>query len=130
MGLELAEFLVERRRKITVLELGRSLGAQLSIVRRARVIHQLRAHGATLLRNVSIVSIERDTVIYKSGEETHEARGKQVIIAMGAEPETSMANSLSIDPRINATVHSIGDGRRVGYIEGAILDARELVQSL
>jgi 2,4-dienoyl-CoA reductase-like NADH-dependent reductase (Old Yellow Enzyme family)/NADPH-dependent 2,4-dienoyl-CoA reductase/sulfur reductase-like enzyme len=130
VGLELAEYLVERRRKITVLEPGPSLGAELSIVRRARVIHQLRAHGATLHSNVSIVSIERDKVLYKNGEDPCEAHGKQVIIAMGAEPDTTMEDNLSSDSRITARVHSIGDGRRVGYIEGAILDARELVQSL
>ncbi len=130
VGLELAEYLVERRRKITVLEPGPSLGAELSIVRRARVIHQLRAHGATLHSNASIVSIENEKVVYQRDEETHEAHGKQVIIAMGAEPETTMANSLSCDSRIKASVHSIGDGRSVGYIEGAILDARNLVQNL
>lgn len=130
VGLELAEYLVERGRKITVLEPGPSLGAELSIVRRARVIHQLRAHEAIIHSNASIVSIEGDRVLYKSGDKLCEALGKQVIIAMGAEPDTTMANSLSSDSRIKASIHSIGDGRRIGYIEGAILDARELVQSL
>jgi hypothetical protein len=29
-----------------------------------------------------------------------------------------------------AAIANIGDGRSIGYIEGAILDARKLVQSL
>ncbi len=41
-----------------------------------------------------------------------------------------MADALMGDASNTASVSSIGDGRKVGYIEGAILDARELVQKL
>ncbi|MEZ5501885.1 MAG: FAD-dependent oxidoreductase [Halioglobus sp.] len=43
VGLELAEYLVERRRHVTVLECGPAFGPELSIVRRARVLHLLQA---------------------------------------------------------------------------------------
>jgi pyruvate/2-oxoglutarate dehydrogenase complex dihydrolipoamide dehydrogenase (E3) component len=49
VGLELAEFLVDRGRQVTVLEEGPSLGRELSIVRRWRVLDGLRQHGAELL---------------------------------------------------------------------------------
>jgi 2,4-dienoyl-CoA reductase (NADPH2) len=129
VGLELAEYLVERGRKITVLEPEASLGAELSIVRRVRVIHQLQAHGATLYRNAVVSAIEKDKVLYQMEGVDHEAPCKQVIIALGAQAETTMADTLSNNADTKASVSSIGDGRSVGYIEGAILDARELVMS-
>lgn len=49
---------------------------------------------------------------------------------MGAQPETTMADALLKHLGVKATISSIGDGRKIGYIEGAILDARELVQGL
>lgn len=130
VGLELAEYLVERGRKVTVLEPQGCLGAELSIVRRARVIHQLREHGAVLLRNAVVSSIDTDAVIYLIDGEEHRLSAKQVIIAMGAQPETTMADALSACAGNCAEVSSVGDGRQIGYIEGAILDARELVQRL
>jgi 2,4-dienoyl-CoA reductase-like NADH-dependent reductase (Old Yellow Enzyme family)/thioredoxin reductase len=130
VGLELAEYLVERRRKVIVLEPGESLGAELSIVRRARVIHLLREHGAVLQRNAVVTSIEKDHVLYTLDGQDQLAPGRQVIIAIGAQSETTIADALLGDISNTASVSSIGDGRKVGYIEGAILDARELVQKL
>ena len=49
VGLELAEFLVERGRAVKVLEPSSSLGPNLSIVRRSRVVHMLKAVSYTHL---------------------------------------------------------------------------------
>ncbi|MGH8437365.1 MAG: FAD-dependent oxidoreductase, partial [Pseudomonas sp.] len=45
VGLELAEFLIERGRQVCVLESGSHLGRELAIVRRWRVLHGIREHG-------------------------------------------------------------------------------------
>ena len=46
---------------------------------------------------------------------------------MGAEPDDSLLAQLSGS---KAQLHRIGDCREMGYIDGAILDARKLVQTL
>ena len=56
VGLELAEFLVERGRTVKVLEPSGSLGPNLSIVRRSRVVHMLKEHGVELL-TLSLIHI-------------------------------------------------------------------------
>jgi 2,4-dienoyl-CoA reductase (NADPH2) len=127
VGLELAEYLVERRRKVTVLEPGSAFGPELAIVRRARVLHELKAHGAVLHKSAAEIAIGARTVRFALGGEQHEIACSQVIIAMGAQPDDSLFAQLS---QGRAQVHQIGDCRRVGYIDGAILDARELVQRL
>lgn len=127
VGLELAEYLVERRRKVTVLEPGPSLGAELAIVRRARVLHMLREHGVEIYQGAAITDIGADKVRYTQEGEQKELACKQVIIAMGAEGDSRLEEQLAGS---GAQVHRIGDCRDVGYIDGAILDARELVQQL
>ena len=127
VGLELAEYLVERRRKVTILEPGPSLGAELAIVRRARVLHQLREHGTQIHQGAEIVSIGNDRVTYRQADELQEVTCKQVIIAMGAEDDASLEAQLA---DTGTRVHRIGDCRTLGYIDGSILDARRLVQSL
>ena len=57
VGLELAEFLVERGRTVKVLEPSAYLGPNLSIVRRSRFVHMLKERGVDLLTNVMIKEI-------------------------------------------------------------------------
>ena len=130
VGLELAEYLVERGRKVTVLEPSGTLGTELSIVRRARVIHLLKEHGATLVRNAIVTSIEPTTVNYTIQEQNFSIDASQVIIALGAQENTRLADTIGSKLTGNTQVHNIGDSREVGYIEGAMLDARNLAQSL
>tara|TARA_R110002049_G_scaffold156512_12_gene321574 strand:+ start:4834 stop:6924 length:2091 start_codon:yes stop_codon:yes gene_type:complete len=127
VGLELAEYLVERRRRVTVLEPGPALGPELAIVRRARVLHLLREHGTALHKSVDNIDIGERAVRFSLNGEIREQACGQVIIALGAQPDHSLLQQLTGS---RAQVHQIGDCRRVGYIDGAILDARRLVQRL
>jgi 2,4-dienoyl-CoA reductase-like NADH-dependent reductase (Old Yellow Enzyme family) len=127
VGLELAEYLLERGRKITVLEPGPAFGPELAIVRRARVLHTLKTHGAELHKSVSDIDIGPAAVSFTLDGEPQTKACKQVIIAMGAQPDNSLLEQLS---NSGAQIHQIGDCREVGYIDGAILDARKLVQKI
>ena len=127
VGLELAEFLIERGRKVTVLEPSASLGPHLSIVRRSRVVHLLKENGATLITNTTINEISKEGVLYEHDEEAHLAKADQVIIAMGANPNLELTNALKDK---NIAVIPIGDCKSVGYIHGAIADARNAVLAI
>ena len=127
VGLELAEFLIERGRKVTVLEPSASLGPNLSIVRRSRVVHLLKENGATLLTNAKINEISKEGVLYEHDEEAHLGKADQVIIAMGANPNLELTNALKDK---NIAVTPIGDCTSVGYIHGAIADARDAVLAI
>lgn len=127
VGLELAEYLIERHRKVMVLEPGSDLGAELAIVRRARVLHLLRAHGAVIHRQVSAIGIGSNRVDFTVDGERQSTPARQVIIAMGSQPDDRLQARLA---QSGAQVHRIGDCREVGYIDGAILDARKVVQRI
>jgi len=127
VGLELAEYLVERGRNVTVIEPGPALGAELAIVRRARVLHMLREHHVDIHKDAPVVAITQDSVLCEIDGQKQAIPAKQVIVALGAEGDNRLAAQLT---DISATVHRIGDCREVSYIDGAILSAREAVMAI
>ena len=127
VGLELAEFLVERGRTVKVLEPSGSLGPNLSIVRRSRVVHMLKEHKVDLLTNVTIKEIDGQEVIFDHEEAQKSLQADQVIIALGADTNSELSDELT---NLNMPLTSIGDCTSVGYIHGAIADARKAVIDL
>ena len=117
VGVELAEFLAERGRRVTVLEQGDKLAVEMAHPRRARALHEGRAHGVEFVTGAELVSIGRDTVVYNVGGEAHTAAASQIIIASGVEPDHALADSLR-GAGFEVTV--VGDAVQVGYIEGAV----------
>jgi len=131
VGLELAEYLVERGRKVTVLEPSPHMGAELSVVRRARVLHLLRKHGVELMVNVDVSEINNNAVHYRTKDEEQIAVMDTVIISLGAVNNMGFAQQLAdrADDQ-SYEISTIGDCHEVRYIEGAILSARELAITL
>ena len=127
VGIELAEFLVERGRQVTVLDPAEKLAPELSIVRRARVIHELKAHGCTLLSRVTDIQCERHVVSYVHKDTVHRAPSDTVILALGAEGDSTLANHVA---NAGFNVSTVGDCGHVGYIDGAIHSARQAVETI
>jgi len=127
VGIELAEFLIERRRKVTVIEPDKTLAPELSIVRRARVLHELEAHGCGLIRNATDIRCERYGVAFSTKEEAHFEAADTIIVALGAEGDQTLASQLS---STGLDVSVVGDAGSVGYIDGAIHSARSAVNKL
>ena len=127
VGLELAEYLVERGRIVTVLEESPSLGAELAIVRRARVLHMLREDGVKLVKSAEIKDITTDEVLYSVEGETASVAADNVIISIGARGDSTLVDQLTA---AGFTASAIGDCNDVAYIEGAILSARSLAVAL
>jgi len=124
VGLELAEFLSERGRQVTVLESATHPGRGLSIVRRWRVLDNLRRHQVPLLVGVEIESIVADGVHYRdhAGQHQH-LKADAVILALGAHTDDALARHLEA---AGLGVTSIGDCEKLEYIEGALRSAAEV----
>ncbi len=128
VGLELAEFLAERGRSVTVVDEAGHFGRGLPIVRRWRLLAELRKLGVELRPG------HRDIAIRAGGVSAADGAGAavrwdadQVVVAKGARGDLSLANDLE---QTGATVHAIGDCTGVGYIEGAIRSAAVLARSI
>ncbi|MDX3884264.1 MAG: FAD-dependent oxidoreductase [Sphingomonas sp.] len=128
VGLELAEFLAKRGRKVTVLDDAAKFGAGLQVVRRWRVLDELKELGVTLLPEAHDIAILGGRVRYANpnGQERTIA-ADQVIVAKGATGDTALAGDLRAT---GFTVHTAGDCTGVGYIEGAMQDAAEIAANI
>ncbi|SFU14096.1 2,4-dienoyl-CoA reductase (NADPH2) [Pseudomonas marincola] len=128
VGLELAEFLVERGRQVSVLEPSESLGREISIVRRWRVLDNLNKHDVPLLTHCTVQRIDQQAVHYQDAEGVSlSLTADSVVLAIGAGPDETLANKLR---EADIPLQSIGDCNNLGYIEGAIRSATDAVLAL
>ncbi len=119
VGLELAEFLLDRGRQVTVLEPGNRAGREFSIVRRWRVLDNVMSHG-TLHLKATVQEIARDAVLWIDAEGAAQRTvADSVVLAIGAEADDSVATLLAAT---GVPVQRIGDCADVNYIEGAMHD--------
>jgi len=128
VGLELAEFLVERDREVTVVEESPQLGKEFPIVRRFRAVHVARELGVHLLTSMTVSRIHKSEVECKnSNGETKRIPADSVIIAVGAVANHELADSLAT---IGIPVHIIGDADGISYIEGAMYGGATIARSI
>lgn len=128
VGLELAEFLSERGRKVAVIEAAPRLGKGLQLVRRMRILAELAEHGVGLHGGVSEVSIGSTSVSFKDAKGvTQSAPADTVIVAQGAEGDSTLADSFKA---AGFAVHTIGDANGVGYINEAMRGAAQAVRAI
>lgn len=119
VGLELAEFLIERGRQVTVLEAGDKAGRDLSIVRRWRVLEAVEQHGE-LQRNAIVQRIASDAVHWSDGQGIAQRTPcDSVVLALGTGTNLELAQSLEA---AGLPVYRVGDCAQVGTIEGAMRD--------
>ena len=79
------------------------------------------------MTNVMIKEICDQKVIFDYEQTEKSLQADQVIIAIGASANLELADELN---RLNIPLTSIGDCSSVGYIHGAIADARKAVINL
>jgi len=129
VGLELAEFLAERGRKVVVLEEGAQAGLPMAMPRRWTAVRKATGHGVDIVRNATVVSISDVNVRYRVDDKEFEVRGDTVVVASCVESDRSFADELVVSLP-GTSIHVVGDAARVGYIEGAIHSAHEVSREL
>lgn len=128
VGVELAEFLHERGRDVTVIEPAPRLGKGLLLVRRMRLLAELKEHGVPLLGGVQDILIGKSDVSFTdAGGAARTVPADHVIVAMGASGDVSLADQLRAE---GFAVETVGDCNGVGYIEGAMRGAAEAAERL
>ncbi len=128
VGIELAEFLLERGRTVTVIEEAPRLGKGLTLVRRMRILSELAEHGVELCGGAQDIAITPEAVRFTDQSGTaRSVPADTVIVAQGATGDLGLAEALRA---AGLPVTAIGDANGVGYIEGAMREAFEAVQAL
>jgi len=127
VGVELAEFLAERGRQVTIVEEGRLFGVELALVRRWRVLDDLKQLGVVMINNTTVLRIEKTSLVLKTEETETDIPADTVILASGARGDLSLADMCK---ELGYETKVAGDCKGVGYIEGAIRSANEVARAL
>ena len=127
IGVELAEFLSERGREVTVLEESQTLATEMALPRRWRALYTLREHGVRLLTAAAVEEITDAGVVYRQHGERQVAPADHIIIATGVLDNRSLAEAFA---GCAAEIHLVGDCGGVGYIEGALRDAARVARMI
>jgi 2,4-dienoyl-CoA reductase (NADPH2) len=113
-AIELAEWLAERRRRVTVVERGDDIAPEVGLKRRTEHMDRLDRLGVVLHTGVGVERIETAAVVL-DGDRRLPADG--VILAGVLEPDTRLADALK---GTGPEVISVGDCTGLGLIRKAI----------
>ena len=127
VGLELAEFLAERGRRVTLLHEKQVLGLPLAMPRRWTAVKDAKAHGVDIHRNVTVERITPDSVEWSVGEVKHAAKADMVVYADGTTAAAPLADELRA---AGFSVDVVGDAGAVNYIHGAMHTAWDVATRL
>ncbi len=128
VGLELAEFLHERKREIAVIDDAEQFGAGLTMPRRTVMLDQMRETDIQLNPGVRDITIGDHEVSFKDRDgRISRLAADSVIIARGAEPDLRLYQALQEQ---GLDVYHAGDCDGVGYIHGAIRNAADVAAQL
>lgn len=120
VGLELAEFLADRGRRVTVLESGQQLGLPMAMPRRWTAVRRAGELGVTIHRFAEATAITPKSVEFTIKGEAKSVSADAVVYADGTSASAPLAEELQA---AGLPVTVIGDANRVGYIDGAIHSA-------
>lgn len=127
VGLELAEFLAERGRKVTLVHEKQALGLPLAMPRRWTAVKDNLAHGVKIHRNATVDRITEKTVEFTVAGEAFSAPADMVVYADGTTSAAPVADELR---GAGFSVDVVGDAGAVNYIHGAMHSAWEATVSL
>lgn len=127
VGLELAEFLAERGRRVTLLEAGHQVGAPMAMPRRWHAVATAGAHAVSIRRGATVERITPSEVCYRTAEGEGSAPADLVVVASEVAAAAPLADQLR---GRGVDVHTVGDAEDVGYIEGAMHSAWSVARSV
>lgn len=120
VGLELAEFLAQRGKNVTLIEPGPHVGLPMAVPRRWTAVRRADEHGVRIVRNAVVEEITRTEVRYIHEGMPTSALAQLVVVASHIESGAPLAQAL-LDRGLD--VRTVGDADAVGYIQGAIHSA-------
>jgi 2,4-dienoyl-CoA reductase (NADPH2) len=128
-GCELAEFLVKRGRKVTVVDTTDKLCDPMPIRNKIKLLKWLPSKGATLIGGIKeYIEIARDglTIVNSEGKrQTLEA--DTIVTALPLKPDTELSKAL--EGKV-PEVYSIGDCREPSLIIHAVADGNRIARSI
>ena len=127
VGLSLADVAARRGRDVTVVESSTVFASELGLPGRFQLVADLEERGVHLQPACAVLSFEPGCVVGSGAEGTTRIPADTVIIATPREPDRGLRTDLEA---ANIAFREIGDCRRFGLLEGALLDAAGVEASM
>jgi 2-enoate reductase len=119
VGLETAEYLAEKGKKVTVLEKLSEVGVDVEPTNRKLLLERLKDHGVDILTKVSVTDITDHGVVFLVGQDKKTLNAGTVILAQGAASNKQLED---LNNRESWETYSIGDCTAPRNILAAIHD--------
>lgn len=135
VGCELADYLAPllndrfvRNRDITILEMEKEIMLSESGAGRSLLVQRMMAKGISIECNAKVTAVTEDAITYEQhGAEHVIADADTLVFANGYHIESAMEDMLK---EAGVRYQLLGDGRKVGNIKDAILDAYQIAKAL
>lgn len=127
VGCETAEFLAEKGRKVTILEMLERIGADIERSYRWVIMGRLRSLGIRMERNAKVEEITESRVRVSRDGGTEFFEADSVVLAVGMEPNRQLARQL--EGKVEA-LHVIGDSAEPGKVTEAIESGLRLAREI
>lgn len=128
VGLELAVFLAERGRQVTVVEECAQVGVPMALPRRWRSVRHAATLGIDLRRStVAEALVDGGVAVVGPDGDTEVVPADDVVVATGIEPADALAGELTAR---GFEVFVVGDAAGVGYIDGAVRSGHDVGAAL
>ncbi len=127
-GCELAEFLVKRGRKVTMVETSEKMGAGMVEINSVRLLRWLGRKGVTMLTGVQYNEITDEGVVITSKEGKKETiKADTVALATGLAPNLQLLKTVEGKA---PEIYSIGDCSKPGLILDAIHEGSRIARKI
>lgn len=129
VGCEVAEFLAERGKKITIVEMLEQIANDIGLARKPYLMQRLATAGVQILVSTKVIEICEDGMIAidKNGQEKNIGIFDTVVLALGARPVNTLAKE--IEGKVSA-VYVIGDAHEVRMGIDAIADGARVARKI
>jgi 2,4-dienoyl-CoA reductase (NADPH2) len=115
VGLETADFLSDRGKRVTILEKLDKIGKDVTPFDKGPLLKRISKDNIKIMTKVDIIEIFEDGVVISKEGKEEKIKGDIIILAMGAEPERVSFNSIE-----GVKICEIGDCVEPRYILNAI----------
>lgn len=129
VGLEVAELLVERGNKVTVVEMQANVANDLGLLRKICVMESLYGQGVELMTNSKCCAIEQDSVIIEKDGERHSLPADYVVMAVGSRARDKQSLEAFLQES-NIPYHVIGDAIQARRALNAIWEGAEVARRI
>jgi 2,4-dienoyl-CoA reductase-like NADH-dependent reductase (Old Yellow Enzyme family) len=119
VGLEVAEYLAEIGKKVTIVEMLEDVGGDMPNVSKLPLIQSLENHGVTIFTKTVPIQITKDGVIVSRRRGKQIIKADTIVLATGFRANSDLVDKLK--GRVKE-VYAIGDCREPGNILSAIHD--------